>query len=209
MSRHEHWRHPQVLKLTLAGVPMECIGIHMKSKINTASPYEPDGTTLKLSYVQEAVKARIKLATEAVNLRQYIDRRFAQEPDPLIFVMGDANDGPGQEFFEGQYLFFDLISNLQGDVFFARRFLNHGLFDYEEHLRWSAQFKDRVDPERPEEMLLDHILCTQGLVNASTLPQVEPHAGKVEHVIHETVNAMLVGSDTSDHRPVSVLLTIS
>ena len=52
-------------------------------------------------------------------------RSWAGEQKPAIFVMGDLNDGPGKEPFERESLFFDLVSNLQGDVFFAKRFLNH------------------------------------------------------------------------------------
>ena len=75
--------------------------------------------------LKEAIKARIKLVTEAEKIRHYINARFQQEPAPRIFVLGDANDGPGKRFFERQYLFFDLLSNIQGNVFFARQFLNH------------------------------------------------------------------------------------
>lgn len=55
-----------------------------------------------------------------------------EDANPAIFVMGDLNDGPGKEPFEERYLYFDLISNVQGDVFWARRFLNHALFDFRE-----------------------------------------------------------------------------
>lgn len=207
-SRHSHWRHPQVLVLTISGKRVEFIGVHMKSKINQKSPFEADGVTLRAEYVIEALKARIKLATEATDVRAYIEARFAQEPSPAIFVMGDMNDGPGKELFERDYLFFDLISNIQGDVFFARRFLNHALFDFQEDLRWSASFKDRVDPDRDPEMLLDHILFTQGLVNKTEVPRIDAGAGLVEHPIHQRINALLTKkNETSDHAPVSVRIT--
>jgi len=74
--------------------------------------------------VREALKARIKLATEATNVRAYVDAKFGQVANPAIFVMGDLNDGPGEEYFEEQFLFFDLVSNVQVDIFSASRFLN-------------------------------------------------------------------------------------
>lgn len=207
-ARHSHWRHPQVLVLDLGATRIEFIGVHMKSKINRKSPFEADGQTLRREYVETALKARIKLATEAANVRAYIDARFAQEPAPAIFVLGDMNDGPGKELFEREYLFFDLISNVQGDVFFARRFLNHALFDFDEELRWSAEFKDRVDPTRNPKMLLDHILFTQALVRKNHLPRIESGAGMVEHPIHERINAVRNKKNrTSDHTPVSVTIT--
>lgn len=200
--RHRHWRHPQVLVLELAGVRAEFIGVHLKSKINRRNPFDADDN-LRREYVEEAIKARIKLATEAENVRTYIGARFRQEASPRIFVMGDANDGPGKRFFERDYLFFDLLSNLQGNVFFARKFLNHCLFDFEDSLRWSTSFDDRLDIDQ-DIQLLDHILFTQALVDNSQYPRIEAGAGLVEHTIHEAVNATLVGPDTSDHRPVSV-----
>jgi hypothetical protein len=199
---HRHWRHPQVLVLELEGARAEFIGVHLKSKINRRRPFDDDGNLLA-SYVQEAIKARIKLATEAENVRNYIDARFGQEPAPRIFVLGDANDGPGKRFFERQFLFFDLLSNLQGNVFFARQFLNHCLFDFEEQLRWSTNFRDPIEPSERFQ-LLDHILFTQSLVGDSQFPHLEAGAGLVEHTIHETISATLPGADTSDHHPVSV-----
>jgi hypothetical protein len=122
-------------------------------------------------------------------------------------------------------LFFDLVSNLQGDVFFARRFLNHALFDFDDKLRWTTEFSDRIeewsrlqpssdalpwepiDPTRFQ--LLDHILFTQPLVAKNASPRVEAHAGLVEHTIHQRINSLLTKTNqTSDHIPVSVHITV-
>lgn len=206
--RHKHWRHPQVLFLDVDGLRIEIIGVHMKSKFNTVTAFEADGTTLTEAFVAKALRNRIKLASEALDLRAYVDARFRQEPDPAIFIVGDMNDGPGKELFEREYLFFDLISNVQGEVFFARRFLNHALFDFAEDLRWSVVFKDKVDPERSPNILLDHILFTQRMVREALLPRVEAGAGSVEHPIHERINAVRNKKNrTSDHVPVSVTIT--
>lgn len=210
---HRHWRHPQVLVLPLSGRRVEIIAVHMKSKLNSSRmpPFEDDGVTFNEDYLREALNDRYALATEAVHLRAYIEARFAQEPDPAIFVAGDLNDGPGKERFETEFLFFDLLSNVQGDVFFARRFLNHALFDFDGELRWSLRLdhRDPVDPGRDPHILLDHILFTQRLVNDTTLPQVETGAGMVEHTTHAMINATLPKNKrTSDHTPVSVRITI-
>ena len=125
-----------------------------------------------------------------------------------MLVLGDLNDGPGKELFEREYLFFDLVSNLQGNVFFAQKFLNHALFDYPPRLRWSVEFEDFVDEQRDPHILLDHILFTQALVDGSAPLQVEPHAGLIEHEVHHLVNAGLSAKRrTSDHKPISVVLT--
>ena len=176
-----------------------------------AGPTARKGTDAqRQEFVREALKARVKLATEAANVRAYIDAKFAQTPNPAIFVLGDLNDGPGKEFFERQYLFFDLVSTLQGDVFFARKFMNHALFDFAHELRWSVRFDDYVDPARDPCILLDHILFTQGLVDGSLPLRVEPGAGFVEHEVHALVNAgEPANRKSSDHAPVSVWITIA
>lgn len=203
---HRHYRHPQVLILDWNGLRVEFIGLHLKSKfINQGERLWRDE---RERFIREALTARIKMATEAANVRAYIDAKFRQVGNPALFVLGDFNDGPGKEYFEEQYLFFDLIANIQGNVFATSRFLNHGLFDIPDELCWTVRFRDFVQPDRRPEILLDHILFTQGLVNGSLPWQVKPHAGKVEHEVHELANAGLPkDSQTSDHRPVSLLVT--
>lgn len=221
--QHGYWRHPQTLLLTFGGVEMEFIGLHLKSKVNRLSPFDEDGE-LTQEYVREALRARIRLATEAYDVRRYIERRFEQQAHPRIVVLGDLNDGPGRGHFEREFLFFDLVTNLQGDVFFARRFLNHALFDFDDRLRWSTSFRDRVEawsrdragamalPSSPVDptrfQLIDHILFTQPLVGERAAPRVEAGAGLVEHTIHQRINALLTQANrTSDHVPVSVQIT--
>jgi hypothetical protein len=143
-------------------------------------------------YLANSHAARVKLSSEALNVRAYIDHRFAQEADPSIFVLGDLNDGPGKELMEREYLLHDLISNLQGDIFFAQRFLNHGLFDQPQELRWTARFSDALEPARDPHILLDHIVFSQALTRAGTSPlRVLPNAGFVEHLAHEEIEALL------------------
>ena len=209
VTTHKHYRHPQVLVLNWQGQRVELIGLHLKSKIVSRNQEQMwnSGGADRETFIEKAVKARIKLATEATNVRAYIDAKFKQIENPAIFVMGDMNDGPGKEHFEKHYLFFDLLSNIQGDVFFARKFLNHALFDFNESLRWSVQFDDFVDPTRKPEILLDHILFTQSLVDSTVNLQVKSGSGFVEHEITELINSQNYKyAHTSDHRPVSVIV---
>lgn len=207
---HKHYRHPQVMIMDINGQRVEFIGVHLKSKfVNGGSSDWNAGGQRQQEFIVEALKARIKMTTEASNVRSYINTKFSQLEKPAIFVLGDFNDGPGKEFFENQYLFFDLISNIQGSIFEADKFLNHALFDYPDNLRWSVFFKDFVEPLRDPHILLDHILFTQPLVNWNLDVTVEPHAGLIEHEIHDEVNAVLTSSQkTSDHKPVSVLVSV-
>lgn len=225
---HGHYRHPQVLRIHWQGLPVEVIGVHLKSKfVNERDPWmkwkppvRADGgppTYREIEaaiaacpgYLCESVANRAELTSEAQNVRYYIERRFAQDPDPAIFVVGDVNDGPGKELIEEWFLMHDLIGNLQGDVFNARAYLNHALFDFPGPLRWSVRFQDKVDPRRAPEILIDHILFTQRLTGAGKgILRVLPQAGMVEHAVHERVASLLPRRvTTSDHRPVSVTVT--
>jgi hypothetical protein len=197
-----------VLILDLDGQhELELIGVHLKSKINQL-PIERDAEgNLIGPHVREATEARIKLATEARDVRRYVDAKFEQLPDPALVVLGDCNDGPAHDLFEEAYLFFDLISNLQGEVLVAERFFNHALFDYPGHLRWTARYDDDLLglKARDNPLLLDHILVSQPLCRGRLPLVVNAHAGQVEHEAFERANAGAKSrTQTSDHRPVSL-----
>ena len=208
-EQHDHYRHPQVLIYSLDdGQEIEFIGVHLKSKINTARITRDARGNFTGEYLETALKARVKLATEARNLRSYVDAKFDQLQNPALVILGDCNDGPGHDLFESQYLFFDLIQNIQGEVLLAEKYFNHVLFDYAQNLRWTAKFRDKVlnIPERDNPLLLDHILISQPLCNGSFPLMVNAGGGLVEHQEFERANA---GSNrntiSSDHRPVSVV----
>jgi len=209
VKNHSHYRHPQVMIYKLNDDhEIELIGVHLKSKINMFTVERDAEGNLTGDYLAEATEARIKLATEARNIRRYIAAKFDQSAQPGLLVMGDCNDGPGHDYFEKQYLFFDLISNLQGDVMMAERFFNHALFDFSGHLRWTAKYRDEVSeppiPASRNPLLLDHILMSQPLCRGKFPIVANEYAGKVEHEPYERYNAGATkNARTSDHRPVS------
>ncbi len=210
-TRHSHFRHPQVMIYDIGGGhELEVIGVHLKSKINRKQIQRDNEGNLTGDYLDEALKARIKLATEAYDVRAYVNAKFDQLPAPGLVVLGDCNDGPGRDFFEQQYLFFDLVTNLQGEVLLAERFFNHALFDFSGHLRWTARFRDEVldIPASQNPLLLDHILMSQPLCRGQLPLVANPQAGQVESEDFERANA---GSNSktrsSDHRPVSLTLS--
>ncbi|WP_179339538.1 endonuclease/exonuclease/phosphatase family protein [Winogradskyella ludwigii] len=208
---HEHFRQPQVLIYRLDnGKEIECIGVHLKSKINKERITYDAEKNLTGAYVNTALKARVKLATEARNIRHYVDAKFRQLEAPALVILGDCNDGPGQDYFESNYLFFDLIQNLQGEVLMAEKYFNHVLFDVAKDLRWTARFRDPIlkIPASKNPLLIDHILVSQPLCNGSFPLKVNAKAGQVEHEIFERVNADSNSKTiSSDHRPVSVFLS--
>ena len=218
LKSHCHHRHPQVLVIDWEGGRIEFIGVHLKSKftgerVPTRQPNEKDKDYYTRAdvkrFMAKAVQARAKLTTEATDVRHYIDHRFAQEPLPAIFLLGDLNDGPGKELLEREYMLHDLIGNLQGDVFFARQFLSHALFDSSDRFRWTVEFKDELDPSRRPYILLDHIIFTEALTRRGKCPLiVHPRMGRVEHEIHDRVASVVPAKTTiSDHRPVSLVVS--
>ena len=210
-TKHYHYRHPQVMIVDIGqGKELELIGLHMKSKINKkALKRDVDGNIVS-DYLEEALKARIKLATEARNIRAYIDARFDQIPGPGILVMGDANDGPGQDYFESRYMFFDLVNNLQGNIMTSERFFNHALFDFPQELSWTAKYRDAVMkiPASKNPLLIDHIFMSQPVVTGALPLTVNEGAGFIEHQAFERANAGASSKrKSSDHRPVSLMLS--
>jgi exonuclease III len=217
-SKVSHYRQPQVMIFDDGDGELEFIGVHLKSKINRKRIEFDDDNNLIGNYLEEALKARVKLATQARNVRKYIDKRFEQTAFPSIILLGDCNDGPGHDYFEKQYLFFDLVQNLQGDIMKAERFFNHALFDAKPEMRWTAKFKDPFDrkyvtvdgreKEVPKKLLIDHIMFSQPLVRGNSNYQVHANAGMVEHVIFDRINSIgRKASASSDHVPISVILT--
>ncbi|MHC5652669.1 endonuclease/exonuclease/phosphatase family protein [Stappia sp.] len=211
---HSHWRHPQVLLATVGGHRLEIVGAHLKSKFTrvrgTGDPTDPHYFADNPKLVAELVKARTKITTECADVRHYIDARFEAETGVPIIVAGDLNDGPGKERIERRFLYHDLISTLQGEIFFARRFLNHALFDAVEEERWSVFFRDALDPGRDPRILLDHILFSQSFTGNRQVPSFAYRAreggGCVEHEIHHAVTGTRPAyAMTSDHKPVSMI----
>lgn len=212
-GRYEHWRHPQVLMAEIGGVYVEFIGCHLKSKYNEVKPVgdieDADFFNNNPELVAELIEARVKISTEATDIRHYIEARFAADASSAIVVAGDLNDGPGKERIERRFLYHDLIGELQGDVFFARKFLNHALFDAPDSERWSVFFEDSLDPGRNPHILLDHVLFSQSMTG-SDLGTPSPYrarskGGLVEHEIHHRViSTRFKYAETSDHRPVSM-----
>jgi len=212
-KNHKHYRHPQVLVYRFDnGDEMELIGVHLKSGFMQMHFGRDASGNINRDYLDEALTNRIKLATEARNVRAYITKRFeaaekAGEKHPAILILGDANDGPGQDLFEANYLFFSVVSNLEGNVLESERYFNHALFDYAPDKCWTIRFEDEVTGAKKEDnpLLLDHILMSQPLCDGSYPLQAKKHAGTVEHTAWEDNNPK-GKTETADHRPVSITL---
>jgi hypothetical protein len=208
---HEHYRHPQVLVYRFDdGREMDLIGVHLKSGyMNTKFGRDADGN-INRDYLDEALTNRIKLATEARDVRDYVSQRFKDCGDnpPAIIILGDCNDGEGQDYFERNYLFFSVVSNLEGNLLESEEFFYHALFDFDPGRCWSIRFDDPVTGKKAADnpLLLDHILYSQPLRTGPYPLRATTHAGLVEHAAWEKFS-MGKKNPASDHRPVSITLT--
>lgn len=208
VEQHTHYRHPQLLRVAWKGVMMDFVGVHIKPKFKLSDREKwNENDRQKIDIIKSSIKDRIKLSTEAQNIRSFIDSRFQQDENPALFVVGGVNEGPGKELIEKKYFHSDLISNIQGDVYSASKYLNHALFDQPENLKWTVNVTDYVDPDRNPKILLDHILFTQSVVDGSLPIRVNKKAGFIEHEVFERINMINPKyAYTSDHRPVSLFI---
>lgn len=133
---------------------------------------------------------------------------LAKSSFPIVLI-GDLSDGLGKELIERRLMCHHLISAISGDVFFARRFLNHALFDAHDTGRWSVHFQDELDTGRNPHNLLDHILFSQSMTGSDLgtpcALRVRSTGGLVEHEVHHCITSPRYEyAMTSDHKRVSM-----
>ncbi|MGF1552165.1 MAG: endonuclease/exonuclease/phosphatase family protein [Paracoccaceae bacterium] len=197
-------RPPLVLDLTLSeGRTIELISVHAKSK------YVHNGATLwrdpdtRQDFVEMAIKARRRIASEALRLRQYLNRRFEADPDARIVVTGDFNDGPGLDYFETNYLAQNVAGLIAGSPYHPQVMLRHAFVDVvNKEDNFTAEFYDFVEEEE-RRLLLDHVFVSPALFwNAEGARAV---TGAVLHDLWRRFSDTSLPGERerrpSDHRP--------
>ena len=208
LGPYEFTRDPLVLDLTgPSGKVVRLINLHTKSK------YVHRGRELwaedRQAFVAFALKARRRISAEVMRVREYVDAMLERDPEALIAVAGDLNDGPGTDYFERRYLTHNLVAMLAGSPFHPRRMLRHAFIDaVDKELNYTAVFDDFVDGIDDRKLLLDHILLSPAL---HWLGGDTPAAGVIEHAAFEAqIDEDATGRQRlpSDHRPQSVVLPV-
>jgi hypothetical protein len=177
--------------------------------IHTKSKYVGDGKHLwnsknaedRHKFIVKSVKNRRRIAGECLRIRKLLDKViFSSEPNPLLIVSGDMNDGPGMDFFEELYLLSDCVDVLLGSPFHQKKLL-HSLIVRTKWIplkdQWTIEFDDFVDNVKGRRQLLDHIFVSQSLLKRIVRASVA-HV-EFNHNVEE-VDSMLFRP--SDHRPV-------
>jgi hypothetical protein len=124
------------------------------------------------------------------------------DPNPLVIISGDMNDGPGMDFFEEYYLLFDSVNALLGN-YFRNATMLFPLLTQPQFIspadQYTCIFKDYVDNIPAKHVLLDNIF-----VSTACLPCC--FQATVAHEIWEKYSSTSTYCDrqnyVSDHRPV-------
>jgi endonuclease/exonuclease/phosphatase family metal-dependent hydrolase len=207
LDSYQFTRQPLVVNVTLGAQQLQVIVMHTKSNFvnNGAQLWGNLGT--RQQYVVEALKARRRNSAECMRTRLYLNQMLTTDPKVRVVVLGDLNDGPGQDYFEEFYLTHSVTDILVGTAFEPERMFTHAQHDVAPANRYSAVFDDFVPVALPgRRLLLDHILLSPGF-NSHTGLRRRHGTGAVEHAAYDgLINGTGAKREDrpSDHRPASI-----
>jgi endonuclease/exonuclease/phosphatase family metal-dependent hydrolase len=191
-------RTPVEVNFVKGGHNIRIIVTHFKSLFINGGKAMWTDPARKTEFVRLSLVNRRRITMEAVEVRKYIDDTMETYPNSII--MGDVNDGPGQEFFESYMLGMDITSELLGSTY-----LPDNIFSYFLDLKndYTAVFDDFVDNEHDKHILLDRILTSPSLGSSITNCKVE----------YEKYDALVEDANRrdgrpTDHRPVTLKLNL-
>lgn len=182
---------------TRNGTVLNVIGAHLKSKA-------PHGARNEAHAMKLAIANRRKQLAQAIWLRARIDQHLSQKNS--LIVMGDLNDGPGLDEFEGLFGRSSVEIVMQGPT--GALFDPHAMHLSSEDLeRAPSSARFWIKPEkRYLEALLDYIMVTPDLQARDAVwriwhPLEDPKC-RADTQLHQ---ALLTASD---HFPVTIDLNI-
>jgi hypothetical protein len=199
-------RTPLVVDLSVGGISLQIIVAHTKSNFINRGRELWEDTATRQNYVIAALKNRRRISSEGMRIRRYLDRRLNDDPEALIVVLGDLNDGPGMDYFEERFLSHNVTDIIVGSAFAPEQIFTHAQHDVPADERYTAVFEDFVPVPETKRLLLDHILLSPGLTRAGGLHKIDG-SGAVRHAEYDAQvvnNAARRQDRPTDHRPVSV-----
>jgi len=198
-------RIPQVVDVVAHGENLRIINAHLKSK------FVPNGQALfngtpeeRRQFIQHALKNRRRIRAEAFRIRSYMDELFTADPDRLLILTGDLNDGPGFDFFERRFLASSVVDLAFGSVLLPDGRLTHTMIRAGQSRPASAFFDDFVEGVQNKPLLLDHVGVSPALaewVDEARVATAEFDAESQPAAANERERL------PSDHRPLFVELT--
>jgi endonuclease/exonuclease/phosphatase family metal-dependent hydrolase len=204
-EQHRFWRRPLVAEIEIGNEKLKIIITHNKSLfLNKTKEWAQDNPE---EFTKLSMKSRIKLATEAWKIRQYMDQFLEKDPRTNIILMGDLNDGPGQRYFERNFLFQDMIDVLIGTLMKPEEFMRHGFADYDKELRYTAKFSDWLNPDESNKLLLDHILLSPSFFKPHSFFVLKKGSAVIDHEKYEKhVDSNNLKDRPSDHRAACIMI---
>lgn len=198
-------RVPLVADVVANGNNIRIINCHFKSKFVSNGERLFNGTQAeRLEFIRAALVNRRRISAEAFRVRSYLDELFDANPDRLILLAGDLNDGPGFDFFERQYITHSVVDITFGSVLLPEGRLTQPLIQAGQPRPVSAFFDDFVEGIQNKPLLLDHI----GLS-----PSLSTWLENVRIANNEFDAEVQLGAPNrreqlpSDHRPIFAVLT--
>jgi hypothetical protein len=198
-------RAPLVIDLVAHGHNVRIINCHLKSKFVRDGENLFNGTQAEQrEFIRAALVNRRRISAEAFRIRTYLDELFDANPDRLVLLVGDLNDGPGFDFFERRYLTHSVVDLAFGSVLLPEGRLTHPLIQLGQSRPASAFFDDFIEGIQNKPLLLDHIGLSPELstwLDSARIANTEFDAEVQLGAPHERERF------PSDHRPVFAVLT--
>lgn len=186
------------------GKQCKIIAMHTKSNFIQNGEKLRSNPATRQQFIHEALTDRRRISSEGMRIRMYLDNLVTVDPNALVIVAGDLNDGPGLDYFELRYLTHNVVDLILGSTFDYELLFKHAFIDVVQPAeRYSVEFYDFVEGMQ-KKLLLDHIALSPALANAVAS----------SGILHNEYNAAIDPNATtdrqkrpSDHRPVYVDIT--
>ena len=205
LESYDFTRDPVVLdgELSGTGESMRIVSLHTKSKYVHGGRAKWNDPERKQEFVVDALRNRRRISAEAMHTRNYLDELYGADPNALVVVTGDFNDGPGFDYFERNYLTHGVADILIGSVYRPDQQYEHALIgNVPADLLFTARFDDFIDEIDDRPLLLDHVLVSPALRDRYANSRIAHQ----EYNAQEDASRPEGGRDRhpSDHRPVVV-----
>ncbi|MEV0390242.1 endonuclease/exonuclease/phosphatase family protein [Nonomuraea sp. NPDC050643] len=209
LNEYAFTRNPLCCTADVDGARLEVVVAHLKSNFINQGRAMWQDPARRPEFIRAALRNRRRIANEAMHIRRAMEQRMDADPDSAFVVLGDLNDGPGQDYFEEMYLAHNVTDILVGSPYQPERLFGHAQADVAEDQRFSAVFDDFVTEEPQRHVLLDHILLSPALMNGGSPLSKVPGSGRLEHdawAAQIAADGSARDERASDHRPASVSL---
>lgn len=199
-------RKPQVTNATFNGHMFTIINNHLKSKFvqNGEALFNAGGES-RMLFFDGALRARRRISGEAFRIREFIDAILGEDPNTLLILAGDLNDGAGADFFERNFLTHSVVDRIFGSIFNTDNQLRHVLF-HGGSTDYTAQFFDFIVNET-RDLVLDHIGLSPAIYDQWNWTG-RVAVAEYENEIINLPNMHERDRLPSDHRPVVVNIDV-